>query len=280
MFSYLKALFNDPKATIIFILLAFPGRIMAIALHEYAHAWVANRCGDPTAKNLGRLTINPAKHLDLLGTIMMLLIGFGWAKPVPVNPLNYRNYRKDDLKVSLAGVVMNLTMFLLGYIVMSAMICAALRTLPHYDSIIQATGDRFVTMYSGSKAMITGGYYYPIASMFQGAMHMNDYLITPVFGRMVGYFYMMVSYFTQVNIVLAVFNLIPMPPLDGYHVLNDLLLKRPLFANPRTARNAQMILMLLVFSGILGMGLAYVDSAICTGVGKAIYTILNLIGLI
>ena len=115
MFSYISSLFTDPLATLGFFLLAFPGRILAISAHEFAHAWMADKCGDPTARMYGRLTLNPLKHLDLVGTLMMLLLGFGWAKPVPVNPYNFRNYRKDDLKVSLAGITMNLILFLAGF---------------------------------------------------------------------------------------------------------------------------------------------------------------------
>ena len=109
---------ENPREMLIFLLLSTPGRLMALSLHEFAHAWMANRCGDPTARMLGRLTVNPAKHLDPIGTIMMLLLGFGWAKPVPVNPRNYRNYRWDDLKVSIAGVTMNLIMFIASFLLM------------------------------------------------------------------------------------------------------------------------------------------------------------------
>ena len=119
MISYIESFFTDPVHTLIFFLLAFPGRILALSVHEFAHAWVANRCGDPTAKMLGRMTINPLKHLDPLGTILMLVVGYGWAKPVPVNPRNYRNYRQDDLKVSLAGVTMNLILFILSMVALA-----------------------------------------------------------------------------------------------------------------------------------------------------------------
>ena len=127
MISYIDEFFRDPKGMLIFFLLAFPGRILALSLHEFAHAWVANRCGDPTAKMMGRMTVNPLKHLDPLGTILMLVVGFGWAKPVPVNPRNYRNYRRDDLKVSLAGVTMNLLLSLLGQVLMFLLLAAAIR---------------------------------------------------------------------------------------------------------------------------------------------------------
>ena len=91
MLTYIDEFLAHPIAVLTIFLLAFPGRIIALSAHEFAHAWVAHRCGDDTAKMLGRMTLNPLKHLDPLGTAMMLLVGFGWAKPVPVNPRNYRN---------------------------------------------------------------------------------------------------------------------------------------------------------------------------------------------
>ena len=94
----------DPRGTLLILLIALPGRLLAISAHEAAHGWVADRCGDPTARLMGRVTLNPLKHFDVVGTLCMLVFGFGWAKPVPVNPLNFRNYRRDDLKVALAGV--------------------------------------------------------------------------------------------------------------------------------------------------------------------------------
>ena len=122
----LSSLLTDPVNTIIYLLLAMPGRLLAISFHEWAHAWMAYKCGDPTAKNRGRLTVNPLAHLDLIGLAMMMLAGFGWAKPVPVNPYNFRNFRRDDLKVSLAGITMNLILFAAGMTVMYAVVGAAL----------------------------------------------------------------------------------------------------------------------------------------------------------
>lgn len=84
--------------------------IPAFTVHEFAHAWVANRLGDSTAKDLGRLTLNPLKHLDVLGTLMVLVAGFGWAKPVPVNPNNLRHGRKDLALVAVVGPLSNLLM--------------------------------------------------------------------------------------------------------------------------------------------------------------------------
>lgn len=85
-----------------------PGIIVAISFHECAHAYAAYKCGDPTARNLGRMTLNPLAHFDPIGIVMMLLVRFGWAKPVPINTRNFKNPRKDELIVSLAGVATNL----------------------------------------------------------------------------------------------------------------------------------------------------------------------------
>ena len=116
----------DPIGTLIYLLLAMPGRLLAISFHEWGHAWMAYKCGDPTAKNVGRMTINPLAHLDLFGLAMMLLAGFGWAKPVPVNPRNFRNLRRDDLKVSLAGITMNIILFVVGMVIIYIIVGVAL----------------------------------------------------------------------------------------------------------------------------------------------------------
>lgn len=235
LFSYINAFIQDPKATLIFFLLALPGRLLAISAHEYAHAWMADRCGDPTARMLGRLSMNPLKHLDPLGIVMMLIFGFGWAQPVPINPRNYRNGRRDDLKVSLAGVVMNFILFALGYIVLSFVALLAIRQLDFADRSV----------------------------LMRYAMYLNPEFIVETLGWIPAQLYRMLVYFVQTNICLALFNLIPVPPLDGYHVVNDLLLKRNLFASQKAARIASGILFLLMLSGYLGDGLGYaVDGVI------------------
>ena len=256
MFSYISSLFTDPKATILFFLLALPGRMLAISAHEFAHAWAADKCGDPTARLMGRLTLNPLKHLDLFGTLMMAFLGFGWAKPVPVNPRNYRNYRRDDLKVSLAGITMNLIFFLLGFVLLALFLVAALR------EIGLPAGDP--------------NYLY----LLKNAPYVNEELIAAGFGRIPGYLYRMLSYFVQVNIVLAVFNLLPVPPLDGYHVVNDLLIRRPLFASVQTARRAMGILFVLMLTGVLGRGMGYVVDFAFSGMGALMNLLLTTVGMI
>ena len=168
----IMTLFSDPVGFLRNLLISAPAILIALTLHELAHGLVAYWCGDPTAKLMGRLTLNPIKHLDPVGTALLFLVGFGYAKPVPINPRNFRHPRSDDFFVSIAGITMNLILFFLFY-------CA------------------------------------------------------------------------QVNACLAVFNLIPLPPLDGYHVLNDVILKRPLFATQKQAQIGQGVMLLLIVTGLL-----------------------------
>lgn len=281
MISYIDEFFRDPKGMLIFFLLAFPGRVLALSLHEFAHAWVAHRCGDDTAKMMGRMTINPLKHLDPLGTVLMLVVGFGWAKPVPVNPRNYRNPRSDDLKVSLAGVTMNLIMFVLSLIVMTVVVALALSRVPQGTWTTTGVGV-FRMNYLGKDALIfpADNTYIPIAQLMRNLPYYPaETLIKPVFGAIPGYLYQMVGYFCMTNLVLCLFNLLPIPPLDGYHVLNDLILRRPLFANPQTARIASTVLFVLVLSGVVGRAIGWLDTQILTGAGNAAMAVLRALGL-
>ena len=282
MLTYIESFFSDPINTLVIFLLAFPGRILALSAHEFAHAWVAHRCGDDTAKMMGRMTLNPLKHLDPLGTVLMLVLGFGWAKPVPVNPRNFRNYRRDDLKVSLAGVTMNLILFVAAMIAMFAIIAAALSKVPVL-SVSEPAGAIFRASYGGQDCLFTlegGEYYYlPLKTMLRMAPYASDYLITPVYGEICGYLYQMLGYFAMTNLVLCLFNLLPVPPLDGYHVFNDLVLRRSLFADPRTARIASSVLFVLVMTGVVGRGLGWVDEQVLTGAGNLAATVFRAVGL-
>ena len=94
--------------TIITKLLMLPGIILGLSLHEFAHAWMSDRLGDPTPRRQGRLTINPIAHIDPLGFVALLLVGFGWGKPVMIDPSYYKNRRRDEFLVAIAGVTMNL----------------------------------------------------------------------------------------------------------------------------------------------------------------------------
>ena len=152
----LNLLFNDPLT---FILLAIP-LLYSIIIHELAHGWVAYRMGDPTAKMLGRLSLNPLKHLDPIGTLMLFIFGFGWAKPVPVNFSNIHDTRKGLIFVSSAGIIANMIFAFVAFLIFR--------------------------------------------------------LLSPTPAGVLATF---LFYLAQINIILASFNLIPIPPLDGSKIL-------------------------------------------------------------
>ena len=148
--------------------------VFALVLHEVAHGLVALWNGDPTAKLYGRLSLNPLKHFDIVGLLMMLVVGFGWAKPVPVDPRNYKNYKRGSITVAIAGITTNI---LLAFVF--AMPSVLLYPLLYQVSI------------TDNKAV-----YY-----------------------VVYFFYFLSSIMVQLNISLALFNLLPLYPLDGYRLI-------------------------------------------------------------
>lgn len=156
--------------------------LLALPLHEFAHAWVAYRFGDMTAKNQGRLSLNPFRHLDPLGSLMMYVAHFGWAKPVPVDPRNFRRKRLGMLLVAVAGPISNL---LLAFV---SMLLIGLLTKLMMTGVLTA-GEGW------GSAVLTGAF--------------------DLLGMLV-----------QINILLAVFNMLPVPPLDGSRVLSSFLPER------------------------------------------------------
>ena len=188
-----------------FILIA-PVLLFSVVAHEYAHGYAALRQGDMTAYQLGRLTWNPVKHIDPFLTIILPLLLFlanapifGGARPVPVNPRNYRNFKRGDIIVSLAGVVTNLVI---------AALCVPMVML-----------------------------VYAIGSISQG-------IAGPA-----SIFQLMLMFGIQLNIVLAAFNLIPLPPLDGSHVMKYLLPPAWGLGYQRLARYGLILLFLLISFG-------------------------------
>lgn len=226
--------------------------LLSLILHECAHGWMALRCGDPTAKMLGRLSLNPARHLDPIGTICMFLFGFGWAKPVPVNPRNFRDYRRDDFLVSIAGIVVNLSLFI---------VCAALAvilnhfiwTAEFHEIIIQEFGDieMMVNPYYGWALNFGGNRLASAGDVISNGHAMADIFQEYIQHGWLLYFQRFLLMMVQVNLVLAIFNLLPIPPLDGFHVLNDTILKGRFSLNQQTFQIGQIIVMVLMATNAL-----------------------------
>jgi len=175
--------------------------LLAVTLHEVAHGYTAERLGDPTARLLGRLTLNPLKHLDPIGTIALLFFGFGWARPVPVNFANLRRPRLHMIWVALAGPLTNLSLA-----VASALLLRALALVP--DAVLQDGG-------------------------------MASRMFEPV--------KLMAGFSLYINIILAVFNLVPIPPLDGGRVMTGILPPRQAAMLARLEPFGFMIVILLIF---------------------------------
>ena len=174
--------------------------LFAVMLHEVAHGYVAARFGDPTARLLGRLTLNPLRHLDPIGTLALMFFGFGWAKPVPVNFRNLHHPRRDMIWVALAGPLTNLTLALASALVL------------HGLGGLQG---------GSSGASVLGPYLQPVA--------------------------LMAGFSLYINIILAIFNLIPIPPLDGGRVLSGLLPKRQAELLGRIEPFGFMIILFIIF---------------------------------
>lgn len=174
-------------------ILEIPAILIAFTFHEYAHAVVADRLGDKTPRFQGRLSLNPLVHIDIIGFIMILIVGFGWAKPTEVNPGAFKNYYKDDLKVSLAGPIANLLV------------------------------------------AIVFGIGYSIVSKFFGTSDVSLYI------------QLLLYVVVDINCMLFIFNLLPIPGLDGFHVLRDIFPKFFYNISDSLYRYQLIILVVLVF---------------------------------
>lgn len=174
-----------------FLLVSLPVLLVVITVHEFAHAKVADILGDPTPRMAGRLSLNPINHIDPIGFLMLVLVRFGWAKPVPINPYNFRNPRQGNLMVSLAGPLSN---FLFAWI-----LAILYRSLP--------------------------------------AAVLNEFWAS------------VLSYAIWINLSLAVFNLIPVPPLDGSHILEYFLPPHQMEAFYRMQQYGIILLLLIITFG-------------------------------
>lgn len=179
------------------LIAGIPGLIIAMVIHEYAHARVAVALGDRTPLLMGRLTLNPAAHIDPIGLIMLFLVRFGWAKPVIIDPRNFKKPRRDDILVSLAGPFANLVTAFLALVALL---------------VIKST---------------------------MGHLSVGVYQV----------FQLIIIY----NINFAIFNMIPLPPLDGSHVLVQLLPPKMAYAYARLERYSFLILIVLIMTSVLSM---------------------------
>jgi Zn-dependent protease len=184
-------MFDFSPEGIIELLLRLPVILLALTIHELAHAWSADRLGDPTARYMGRVSLNPLRHLDPLGTLCLMFAPIGWAKPVPVNPLNFRHPGRDDILVSAAGPASNL---------LQAIIYCLLLRLP-WQTWAFNTGS----------AMPGEGPNWAINWLARAGGRQQIVLVC----------WYMVSLGVLLNIGLAVFNMLPFFPLDGHHIARE-----------------------------------------------------------
>ncbi|RMH72466.1 MAG: site-2 protease family protein [Gemmatimonadetes bacterium] len=183
------------------LVLITPPILLALTVHEFAHAWSAYKLGDPTAKNEGRLTLNPLHHMDPIGTFAIFItamvgFGIGWARPVPVNPYNFKHMDRDDLLVSIAGPASNML-----------------------QAIVMGVAVR-VCLWLG--------------------LAVNSPLVMMLFAGL------------TINLALAIFNMLPIFPLDGSHILRALVPSRYKIMLDESRRYAPLLLLFLIFTPILG----------------------------
>lgn len=259
--TYIAELQADPVSFLITMAYTWFVILFSLILHECAHGYMAYRCGDPTAKMMGRLSLNPARHLDPIGTLCMFLLGFGWARPVPVNPRNYRNFRRDDILVSIAGVTVNLCLFLLctGLSTVVNRIMMGADTMALLDAYYSNAMEAFVSPFYMPGYCLMEGELLGLAEFFPNAEYylradnvtameiLSKYLAVPEMVYVQRFLMMM----AQVNLTLAIFNLLPIPPLDGFHVVNDILLKGKLQLNYQAFQITRVVLVVLLFTGVL-----------------------------
>lgn len=201
------------------LLLRIPALLLALTVHEVAHGYVAMKLGDPTARNLGRLTLNPLKHFDPFGALCMLLFRFGWAKPVPINTRYFRKPRRDMALTALAGPASNFLMAFAGMFI-------------YYLSFLL-----FVKLPAATGTLA----------------NFEEVWLT------------FLSIFVIMNVSFGVFNMIPVPPLDGSRILLTFLPPRYYFGLMKYERYISVGLFLMLYLGVLDRPLSWLVSTIVMG---------------
>ena len=199
-----------------------PTILISLTVHEYCHGYAAYLCGDNTAHWNGRLTLNPIKHLDPIGTIMMLFFGFGYARPVPINPRNFKNYRFGLVFVSLAGPLSNILLALIGLLLQYGVL--------------------------------------------QIVLLQSDQMIISIFESNLFYMWSLFIYlFISANAALAVFNLLPIPPLDGSRIVTSFLPAKLAYYYNKYENYIMLIVLALLYLNILDGAIYWLRSGLLTG---------------
>lgn len=215
-------LFNLSSQELLELIIRIPVVLFSLTIHEVAHGYAAYKLGDPTAKNFGRLTLNPIKHLDPIGAICMLLFRFGWAKPVPINTRYFKKPRSGMAISALAGPLSNLLISFVSYIISV------------YIATLSAQNDMFGWNYFG------------------------DLIIVNDAGKILYILYLFFETMFIMNIFLAVFNLIPIPPLDGSRILFVFLPDKYYFGIMKYEQYISIGLMAALWVGLLDAPLNFV----------------------
>ena len=210
---------------IMFVLSSLIVIFLTLPIHEWAHGFVAYKLGDPTAKYVGRLSLNPLKHIDYIGSLMIILFGFGWAKPVPVNPRYFKNPKRDMAITAFAGPFSNIVIAFISLIF--HWICLS------FNSNIPVLNEIWLLFY----------------------------------------------FIAHINISLAVFNLLPIPPLDGSKILSIILPDSIYYKIMQYEQYSFIILAFLLYTGVLSTPLSYVSALLFNGLLQLSYLPFSLFGL-
>ena len=236
--AWISSLRTDPLGTLVEIVFMIVALLLSLILHELGHGFVALKCGDPTAKMMGRLSLDPRKHLDPIGAICMFFLGIGWAKPVPVNPYNFRHRDRDMILVSVAGICVNLVLFLITLFLDA--ITLKLIGIPA----------EYVQRVLSGRSYFTG------------------------YGIFVEYLQVFLTLMYSFNISLAVFNLVPVPPLDGFRLVNQIFFKGQLSLEPRIMQMIHFGFLFVCLSGVLSTAFSRVCNFCVSGAARLFINLL------